>query len=106
MDVLRGMAIIAIAIHHRLLLMPCEHSKIATFIHTIGNVRTLLFCPHLCVVLPYHTSKRDLCPEGNKSSFTLNKLSYPFIIDDHNLLIGGNVMAGSKTREYLLYLIF
>ena len=47
MDVLRGMAIIAIAIHHRLLLMPCEHSKIATFIHTIGNVRTLLFCPHL-----------------------------------------------------------
>ena len=45
MDVLRGMAIIAIAIHHRLLLMPCEHSKIATFIHTIGNVCTLLFYP-------------------------------------------------------------
>ena len=43
MDVLRGMAIIAIVIHHRLLLMPCEHSKIATFIHTIGNVCTLLF---------------------------------------------------------------
>jgi uncharacterized membrane protein YcfT len=43
MDLLRGMAIIAIVIHHRLLLIPCEHSKIATFIHTIGNVCTLLF---------------------------------------------------------------
>ena len=67
MDVLRGMAIIAIAIHHRLLLIPCEHSKIATFIHTIGNVCILLFYFLPGVVLAYHTSKRDLCPEGNES---------------------------------------
>jgi hypothetical protein len=48
MDLLRGMAIIAIVIHHRLLLMPCEHSKIATFIHTIaGTFVHFFFCPHL-----------------------------------------------------------
>jgi hypothetical protein len=103
-DVLRGMAIIAIAIHHRLLLMPCEHSKIATIIRTTGNRSYTSFLSSPGVVLAYHTSKRGLCPEGNKSSFTLNKQSYPFIIDDHNPLIGGNFIAETKTRENLLCL--
>jgi peptidoglycan/LPS O-acetylase OafA/YrhL len=43
MDMLRGMAIIAIVIHHWLLFMPYEHSKLATLIHTIAGTFVHLF---------------------------------------------------------------
>jgi len=32
----------------------------------------------------------------------LNELSYPFIVDDHDLLAGGNIVAGGKVGKYLL----
>jgi peptidoglycan/LPS O-acetylase OafA/YrhL len=43
MDMLRGMAIIAIVIHHWLLFMPYESSNVATLIHTIAGTFVHLF---------------------------------------------------------------
>jgi peptidoglycan/LPS O-acetylase OafA/YrhL len=43
MDMMRGMAIIAIVIHHWLLFMPYEHSRLATLIHTIAGTFVHLF---------------------------------------------------------------
>jgi peptidoglycan/LPS O-acetylase OafA/YrhL len=43
MDLLRGIAIIAIVIHHWLLFMPYENSKLATLIHAIAGTFVHLF---------------------------------------------------------------
>jgi peptidoglycan/LPS O-acetylase OafA/YrhL len=43
MDMMRGMAIIAIVIHHWLLFMPYENSILATLIHTIAGTFVHLF---------------------------------------------------------------
>lgn len=43
LDLLRGIAVIAIVIHHWLLFMPYQNSKLATFIHTIAGTFVHLF---------------------------------------------------------------
>lgn len=43
MDMLRGIAIIAVVIHHWLLFMPYENSKFATLLHTIAGTFVHLF---------------------------------------------------------------
>jgi peptidoglycan/LPS O-acetylase OafA/YrhL len=43
MDLVRGTAIIAIVIHHWLLFMPYENSKLALFIHTVAGTFIHLF---------------------------------------------------------------
>jgi peptidoglycan/LPS O-acetylase OafA/YrhL len=43
MDMLRGIAIIAIVIHHWLLFMPYQNSQLATLIHTIAGTFVHLF---------------------------------------------------------------
>jgi peptidoglycan/LPS O-acetylase OafA/YrhL len=115
MDVLRGMAIIAIVIHHWLLFMPYENSKLSTLIHTIaGTFVHLFFVLSGCgLTISYFQKKHFSLGEWARRRFVKLVAPYWIIITVTFILVNlfHFVMPAFITKSYswsvlLTYLTF